>query len=171
VGLLAVSSLVPVLETGKGERAQFLILNDAANQNASYAGAAMAQLDPYPSYYDDLVDRVVEFLQTRDARIFPFTAAFDADQHAAFARDLREGLGGITVSGSARKSSATGYIASDRTLRRVLAEWSAADGGWPNGAFPEVPVTPLGSSTEADTPPPRAYVERVMRVLRRATRP
>ena len=91
----------------------------------------MAQIDPYPPYYDDLVDRVVEYLQTRDSRLFPFTAVFDADQQAAFVRDLREGLSGITIGGSARKTSATGYVASDRALRRVLAEWSSADGGWP----------------------------------------
>lgn len=128
----------------------------------------MAQIDPYPPYYDDLVDRVVEYLQTRDSRLFPFTAVFDADQQAAFVRDLREGLSGITIGGSARKTSATGYVASDRALRRVLAEWSSADGGWPEGAFPEVPVTALGSSTQADSPPPRAYVQRVIRALRRA---
>jgi hypothetical protein len=128
----------------------------------------MVQLDPYPPYYHDLVERVVEYLQTRDSRLFPFTAAFDDDQHAALARDLREGLTGITVGASARKSSATGYVATDRAVRRVLAEWSSADGEWPEGAFPEVPVTALGSSTPVDSPPPRAYVQRVRRVLRRA---
>jgi hypothetical protein len=131
----------------------------------------MAQLDPFPPYYDDLVDRVVEYLQTRNSHLFPFTAAFDADQQAAFVRDLREGLSGITIGGSARKTSATGYVASDRALRRVLAEWSAADGGWPDGSFPEVPVTALGSSTPDDSPPPRAYVQRVIRSLRRPVRP
>jgi hypothetical protein len=128
----------------------------------------MVQRDPYPPYYHDLVDRVITYLQTRDSRLFPFTAAFDADQEAALVRDLREGLSGITNGGSARKSSATGYVASDRAVRRVLAEWSSADGEWPEGAFPEVPVTALGSSTSVDSPPPRAHVQRVRRVLRRA---
>jgi hypothetical protein len=131
----------------------------------------MAQLDPDPLYYADLVDRVVDYLQTRDSRLFPFTATFDANQHAAFARDLREGLSAITGGGSARKTSATGHIASDRRLREVIAEWSAADGGWPDGSFPEVPVTALGSSTPDDSPPPRAYVQRVIRSLRRPIRP
>lgn len=122
----------------------------------------MAQIDPEHPYNDWLVDRVVEYLQTRDSRLFPFTAAFDHPQQAAFVRDLREGLGEVTDSGSARKTSATGFIASDQLLRRVVDEWRAANGGWPEGSFPEDPVTSLGSSSPADSPPPWTYPRRVI---------
>jgi hypothetical protein len=105
-----------------------------------------------------IVDRVVEYLQTRDAQLFPFTAGFDEHQRAAFVRDLREGLGEINDSGSARKTSATGFIASDQNLRRIIQEWQAAAGTWPEGSFPQDPVTALGSSTAVDSPPPRAYL-------------
>ena len=123
----------------------------------------MAQIDPEHPYNDWLMDRVVQYLQTRDSRLFPFTAAFDDHQRAAFVRDLREGLGEGTDSGSARKTSATGFIASDQTLRRVVEEWRDANGGWPEGSFPQDAVTALGSSTVTDSPPPRAYPRRVVR--------
>jgi hypothetical protein len=100
------------------------------------------------------MDRVVEFMQTRNPRIFPFTAAFDEHQMRAFIRDLREGLSEVTDSGSARKTSATGFIASDQILRRVIEEWREAAGSWPEGSFPVDPVTSLGSSTPVDSPPP-----------------
>ena len=126
----------------------------------------MAQIDPAERYNDWLMDRVVRYLQTRDPRIFPFTSEFDEHQQAAFVRDLREGLSEITDSGSARKSAATGFITSDQILRRIIEEWSAADGGWPEGSFPQDPVTALGSSTQADSPPPRVYMKRVVRELK-----
>lgn len=112
----------------------------------------MAQIDPENRYSDWLVERVVEYLQTRDPAIFPFAAAFDTHREKAFVRDLREGLGKVNDSGSARKTAATGFIASDRDLRRVVEEWANAGGDWPEGSFPEEAVTALGSSTEADSP-------------------
>jgi hypothetical protein len=122
----------------------------------------VAQIEPGNPYNDWLMDRVVKYLQTRDARLFPFTASFDEHQQRAFARDLREGLSEITDSGSARKTSATGFIASDQILRRVVEEWQAANGGWPEGSFPQDPVTSLGSSTIVDSPPPRVHTRRVV---------
>jgi hypothetical protein len=112
----------------------------------------VAQIDPENRYSDWLVDRVVEYLQTRNPAIFPFTAAFDAHREKAFVRDLREGLGTVNDSGSARKTSATGFVATDKDLRRVVEEWAAAGGGWPEGSFPEDADTSLGSSTDADSP-------------------
>ena len=75
------------------------------------AGWVVAQIEPRAPYNDWLMDRVVAYLQTRDWRLFPFTANFDAHKQAAFVRDLREGLGTVNDSGSARKTSATGFIA------------------------------------------------------------
>lgn len=122
----------------------------------------MAQIEPKRPYDDLLMDRVVAYLQTRDPRLFPFTAGFDDHQRRAFMRDLREGLGQINDSGSARKTSATGFIASDQNLRRIIHEWQAAGGGWPEGSFPQDPSTSLGSSTRVDTPPPREFVKRAI---------
>ena len=127
----------------------------------------MAQIYPDEPYNDLLMDRVVQYLQTRDPKYFPFAANFDDRQRAAFVRDLREGLSSITDSGSARKSSATGFTTSDETLRRVVAEWAAAGGGWPEGSFPRDAVTALGSSTPTDSPPRRAYPRRVIREVSR----
>src|SRR5438045_9007603 len=120
----------------------------------------VAQINPRRPYHERLVDRVVEYLQTRDSRLFPFTAGFDERRQAAFAHDLREGLGEVTDSGSARKTSATGFIASDQALRRVIAEWQAANGGWPPGSYPDEPVTALGASSPEDSPPPGARCAR-----------
>ena len=97
----------------------------------------MAQIDPQQRFHDWLMDRVVRFLQTRDRRIFPFTAEFDEHQLAAFVRDLREGLSEVTHGGSARKTSATGFVTSDRNLQRIINEWSQANGDWPEGSFPQ----------------------------------
>lgn len=121
-------------------------------------GDHVAQIEPASRYNDLLVDRVVEYLQTLDARLFPFTARFDEHQRRAFVRDLREGLGHVNDSGSARKTSATGFIASDRHLRQVIEEWQAARGEWPDGSFPADPVTALGSSTSDDSPPAALYL-------------
>lgn len=112
----------------------------------------MAQIYPENRYSDWLVERVVEYLQTRNPAIFPFTAAFDEHREKAFVRDLREGLGDINDSGSARKTAATGFIATSRDLRKVVEEWAAAGGDWPEGSYPEEAVTGLGSSTDADSP-------------------
>jgi len=115
------------------------------------------QIDPTPAYDHRLAERVITFLQTGDAGIFPFSARFDVDQRRAFIRDLREGLAELTDSGSARKTSATGFVMRDRRLHEIIAEWQAAGGGWPRGSDPRVPVTALGASDEEDEPPdPRA---------------
>jgi hypothetical protein len=123
----------------------------------------VAQIDPEQRFHDWLMDRVVRFLQTRDRRIFPFTENFNEHQLTAFVRDLREGLSEVTDGGSARKSSATGFITSDQVLRRIIDEWDQANGDWPEGSFPQDPVTALGSSSPIDSPPPRVYVKRVVR--------
>jgi hypothetical protein len=127
----------------------------------------VAQIYPEEPFNALLMERVVQYLQTRDPRLFPFTARFSGHQQAAFVRDLREALSSITDSGSARKSSATGFTTSDEVLRRVVAEWAAAGGGWPAGAYPQDPVTALGSSTRVDSPPRRAYPKRVIREVAR----
>ncbi len=125
----------------------------------------MAQIEPGRPINDWLINRVVEYLHTRDSSLFPFTARFDAHQRAAFARDLQEALGELNDSGSARKTSATGFIASDETLRRVIVEWQNANGSWPEGSFPEDPVTSLGSSTPVDSPGSRVYARRMVERL------
>ncbi len=123
----------------------------------------MAQINPQQRYHDWLMDRIVRFLQTRDRRIFPFTENFDEHQLAAFVRDLREGLSEVTHGGSARKTSATGFVTSDRNLQRIINEWGQANGDWPEGSFPQDPVTALGSSTPDDSPPAQVYAKRVIR--------
>jgi hypothetical protein len=123
----------------------------------------VAQIDPQQRFHDWLLNSVVRFLQTRDRRIFPFTANFDEHQLAAFVRDLREGLSEVTHGGSARKTSTTGFVTSDRNLRRIIEEWSEANGDWPEGSFPQDPVTALGSSSPVDSPPAQVYVKRVIR--------
>lgn len=125
----------------------------------------MAQIYPEQRYNDRMMDRVVAYLQTRDVRLFPFTAEFDERQRDAFVRDLREGLSEISDSGSARKSAATGFTTSDQNLRRIINEWAAAGGGWPEGSFPQDPVTALGSSEPVDSPPPRVYARREVREI------
>ena len=124
---------------------------------------SVAQINPEERYNDQIMDRVVRYLQTRDPRLFPFTAGFDEQKQAAFVRDLREGLSMITDSGSARKSAATGFTTTDTSLRRVIDEWSAAGGAWPEGSFPEDPVTSLGSSAPEDSPPIQVYGRREIR--------
>lgn len=99
----------------------------------------VAQIDPEPLYDHRLVEWVTLYLQTRDSRIFPFTAYFDEAQHRAFVHDLRVGLADLQDSGSARKTSATGFIIDDSLLHNVVREWTAADGGWPESADPENP--------------------------------
>lgn len=94
------------------------------------------QIDPDPAYNHHLAERVVEYLQTRDVNLFPFTGGFDAAREKAFIRDLRDGLGALVDTGSARKTSATGFMMSDQRLREVVSEWARAAGGWPDGADP-----------------------------------
>jgi hypothetical protein len=113
----------------------------------------VAQIDPEPTYDHRLAERVVAFLQTKDAWLFPFTARFDAERRRAFMRDLREGLAEITDSGSARKTAATGFVMSDARLHQIVREWAAANGGWPRGADPRNPVTALGAVSEEDEGP------------------
>lgn len=103
------------------------------------------QLKPGPAYDHRLAERVVVFLQTKDADLFPFTRAFDAAQMKAFTRDLREALSDLQDSGSARKTSASGFIMRDRRLHEVVEEWAAAGGDWPLGADPRVGDSALGS--------------------------
>ena len=62
----------------------------------------MAQIDPEPNYDHRLAERVVAYLQTKDARLFPFTARFDEERRRAFSSDLREGLSELTANGSKR---------------------------------------------------------------------
>lgn len=122
----------------------------------------MAQISPKRPINDMLIERVVEYLHTRDSTLFPFMSVMNDRQKTAFARDLREALGEVNDSGSARKTSATGFMASDERLRRVIAEWQQSDGTWPEGSFPEDPITSLGSSTPEDSPGPRVYAKKLL---------
>ena len=116
----------------------------------------MAQFDPEPLYSHPLAERVIAYLHTRDARLFPFTANFNDAQRRSFISDLREGLGDLTDSGSARKTSASGFIMSDRRLHEIIDEWRAAAGGWPHGADPTVANTALGPFQDEDVDEPEA---------------
>jgi hypothetical protein len=102
------------------------------------------QLRPDPAYDQRLADRVVVYLQTRDTALFPFTRAFDEERQRAFVRDLREALADLQDSGSARKTSASGFIMRDRRLHEVIEEWAAAGGEWPRGSDARNPSTALG---------------------------
>jgi hypothetical protein len=113
----------------------------------------VAQINVDPAYDHHLAERVIEYLQTRDPRLFPFTSRFDDERRRAFVRDLREGLSELTDSGSARKTSASGFIMSDQRLHQIVQEWAAAGGGWPRGADPRNPVTALGSVSPEDQGP------------------
>lgn len=111
-------------------------------------------MNPRPAYDHALADRVVVYLQTNDAQLFPFTERFTAAQLRAFRHDLREGLGDLVDSGSARKTSAAGFIMHDRRLHDIVNEWAAANGAWPAGTDARDPVTSLGSpDPEAPMPP------------------
>ena len=107
--------------------------------------APLAQLTQHLAFDDRLTERVILFLQTRDPGVFPFTRAFDDAKMAAFITDLREGLAEIMDTGSARKTSATGFVASDQRLHDIVREWAAANGGWPEGSNPRDPDTALGA--------------------------
>ena len=105
----------------------------------------MVQFYPGQAYDHDLAEAVVTFLQTRDPQIFPFVAGFDDERMRAFFRDLREALAELTDSGSARKTSASGFMMRDRRLHEVVGEWASADGDWPAGSSPAVATSSLGS--------------------------
>jgi len=105
----------------------------------------VVQIYPGQAYDHELADNTVAFLQTRDPAIFPFTRDFDEERMRAFVRDLREGLADLTDSGSARKTSAVGFMMRDRRLRETVAAWASADGDWPPEADPRVPGRGLGT--------------------------
>lgn len=112
------------------------------------------QIKPGPAYDHRLAERVILYLQTNDPALFPFTARFDAARLRAFKHDLREALSDLQDSGSARKTSASGFIMRDRRLHEVVTEWASANGDWPSGANPRMPTTALGASTpDSDLPP------------------
>jgi hypothetical protein len=110
----------------------------------------MAQITPEPLYDHDLARRAIEFLHTSNRRLFPFTEKMDAMQITAFKRDLREGLGEALDSGSARKTSATGYITGARRLGEIVQEWRAAGGSWPPGADPDAIATELAALPDVE---------------------
>jgi len=103
------------------------------------------QLQADPTYDHRLAERIIVYLQTRDSALFPFTERFDAEQQKAFVHDLREALADLQDSGSARKTSAAGFMMSDQRLHDVVWEWAAANGDWPLGADPRATETSLGS--------------------------
>ena len=111
------------------------------------------QLRPSPAYDHRLAERVVHYLQTRDPALFPFTANFDDARRKSFVHDLREALSDLQDSGSARKTSASGFVVRDRRLHEVIAEWASANGGWPEGANPSDPDTALGPSGPVEQTP------------------
>lgn len=111
------------------------------------------QLNPGPAYDHRLAERVVVYLQTKDPSLFPFTFGFDDARRTAFIRDLREGLSDLQDSGSARKTSASGFIMRDRRLHEIVQEWAAANGDWPHGADARNPDTALGSVGRDDEGP------------------
>jgi hypothetical protein len=113
----------------------------------------VAQISPDPAYDHLLVERVIYYLQTRDPELFPFTARFDTERRRAFVRDLREALGDLVDSGSARKTSASGFIMKDRRVHDVVREWAEANGDWPRGSNPRNPITALGSVNGVDEGP------------------
>lgn len=100
----------------------------------------MAQIDPAPNYDHRLVEWVTLFLQTGDPRIFPFTQYFDEEKRAAFVHDLRVALAEVQDSGSARKTSAVGFIVDDSTLHGIVRAWAAAGGEWPVTSDPDSPI-------------------------------
>jgi hypothetical protein len=109
----------------------------------------VAQFYPGQAYHHQLAAQTIEFLQTRDPAIFPFVARFDEARMAAFVRELREALADLTDSGSARKTSAAGFMTRDRRLQEVVSEWAFADGGWPPDRDPGLPLEATGSRHSA----------------------
>ena len=99
------------------------------------------QIEPTPLYHHRLVERVIAYLQTKDASLFPFAARFDEERQKAFINDLRTGLSDLTESGSKRGTSAAGFITSDQRLRKIVDDWAEAGGGWP---ATQDPTNPFG---------------------------
>jgi hypothetical protein len=102
-------------------------------------GVGVAQIDPDPTYDHRLAEWATYYLQTGDPSYFPFARHFDADQRRAFKHALRVGLADLQDSGSARKTSATGFIISDSLLYNIVQEWAEAGGNWPRSADPQNP--------------------------------
>jgi hypothetical protein len=105
----------------------------------------VAQIDPRPLYDQKLAERVINYLQTGDTALFPFTVDFNDAQKRAFVRDLRVGLSDITESGAKRGTSASGFITNDKRLKEIVEEWGAARGGWPAGSDPRDGFTSLSA--------------------------
>jgi hypothetical protein len=53
---------------------------------------------------------------------------------------LRVALSELQDSGSARKTSATGFIMNDSTLHGIVRAWAMAGGGWPDTSNPTSPI-------------------------------
>ncbi len=106
------------------------------------------QRDPFPTFDQQLVDRVIDYCQTRNPALFPFTARFDEDRENAFVRDLRDGLADLSDSGAKRGTSSTGFLMKDWRLLQIVAEWEQARGNWPRGYDPGVAFTSLGVSED-----------------------
>src|SRR5215213_5751462 len=106
-----------------------------------------------PAYDHKLAERIVVYLETREPSLFPFTAKFDDARRKAFIRDLREALADLQDSGSARKTSASGFIMRDRRLHEVIEEWAAANGGWHAGSDPRDPDSSVGPNGPAAAVP------------------
>lgn len=107
----------------------------------------MAQTDPEPAFNQHLVERVIAWLQTRDATLFPFAVGFDVERELAFARDLQVGLSDLTESGAKRGTSAAGFLVSDRRLQEIVSEWALAGGDWPAGTNPSDADSSLAAVT------------------------
>ncbi len=104
----------------------------------------VAQIDPVPNYDHRLAQWVTLYLQTKDPEFFPFAREFDEQQKRAFVYSLRVGLADLQDSGSARKTSATGYIMTDTLLHQIVHEWASAHGNWPASADPANPDGLIG---------------------------
>jgi hypothetical protein len=105
----------------------------------------VVQINPDQAYDHDVVRRAIYFLQTRSPDLFPFTENFDDARMDAFVKDLRLAIADLTESGSARKTSASGFIVSDKRLHEVIEEWASADGNWPAGTNPGNAFSTLAS--------------------------
>jgi hypothetical protein len=99
----------------------------------------VAQIDPAPRYDHRLAQWATYYLQTQDPKYFPFAKHFDEERKRAFMHGLRVGLADLQDSGSARKTSATGFVMDDSLLHEIVQEWAAAGGGWPESAEAENP--------------------------------
>src|SRR4051812_1230694 len=62
-------------------------------------GRGRMQLHPGQTYDHRLAERVILYLQTKNASLFPFTFQFDDARRRAFIHDLREALSDLQDSG------------------------------------------------------------------------